>query len=188
MSQAQGLLVGVNRQPGILPLSCLYMDRTELPLKRIDYRTPQENKDLGEDDLLLSHTIEAVDEEGKVVGGAVMKYFSKPIPYYLVDEFYIDYELHGKRVGSRIMDLVEKKLKEKDRSGVLANGIGQDEDAAGMYERRGWVQIPGGIEGQLVFNADKEQLVKLKGFESRGTELLDRPGWKVVNRPNNNRD
>lgn len=48
-------------------------------MPELRYFNPFQNK---ERDELPMHTIEVHDDNGKIIGGADIEYFSKPIPFY----------------------------------------------------------------------------------------------------------
>lgn len=117
--------------------------------------------------------------DGEVVGGAEIDYFSRPLPMYYLAELWVEPEYAGQGNASRIMDKVEAFLKERRKPGVLTEAI-LDGPAQGMYERRGWVPVPGGL-GQHVYNwPEHVSLDVLKGLVMRSTPIDEREGWNTV--------
>jgi GNAT superfamily N-acetyltransferase len=88
------------------------------------------------------HEIELIVDD-EVVGHARLHYFSKPLPFYSLDDLYVDESKQGEGYGSKIMDFIEKMLKEKGKAGLLLDAIDPTSTASGMYRRRGWIKVPG---------------------------------------------
>lgn len=142
----------------------------------IKYISPKESIEQGESaqhrfDLLI---------DGEKIGSAEIDYFSKPLPLYQLSDLYVDFEQKGKGLASKIMDQVEKFLKDRRKPGILANAILPGEPAHGMYQRRGWKKVPHS-HGLLVFNWPSDvSLEILKGYALRQTDLMERPGYSQV--------
>lgn len=123
-----------------------------------------------------AHTIEVVGDDGEVIAQAEINYFSRPMPYYQLTDLYTDRAHQGKGFASRIMDAFEAKLKTTGKAGFLVDGILPGSDASGMYERRGWIPVPGGL-GQYVYNLPAGTgPEKFIGVEMRQTPIEDRGG------------
>lgn len=107
-------------------------------------------------ELPAQHDID-LEVNGESVGYAKLVYFSKPVPGYELGMLYINEDKRGMGYGSALMDKVESMLKQKGKTGVLREGIAEldpNSPAIGMYERRGWVPVPG-TENEFVFNLPK---------------------------------
>jgi ribosomal protein S18 acetylase RimI-like enzyme len=119
----------------------------------------------------------------RVVGGAEIDYFSKPLPIYQLTDLWIDFEYAGRGNASRIMAQVEAFLQERRKPGVLMEAI-LDGPARGMYERRGWMPVPE-TPGRYVYNwPEHVPLDVLKGYEMRHTPVDEREGWNVATEEN----
>lgn len=137
----------------------------------IQYTSPSEQ---GSEDL-PQHKFELKDGT-KVVGGAEIDYFSKPLPLYQLTDLWIDFEYAGRGNASRLMTQVETFLKERRKPGVLTEAI-LDGPAQGMYGRRGWMAVPD-MPGRYVYNWPEHVSVDvLKGYEMRQTPIDEREGW-----------
>jgi len=140
----------------------------------IEYISPAE-QDVED---MPQHKFELKDGN-KVIGGAEIDYFSKPLPLYQLTDLWIDFEYGGRGNASRIMTRVEAFLEERHKPGVLMEAI-LDGPAQGMYERRGWVPVPG-APGRYVYNWPEHiPLDVLKGYEMRQTPIDEREGWNAV--------
>ncbi len=140
-------------------------------MRNIEYTNPRDNIERGEEP---RHTVEMINEAGEVMGQASIDYYSNPIPYYQVTDLYTEPEFRSQRVASEIMDWVENWLKGKKRAGFLVDGILPGDPAAGFYERRGWIPVPGG-RGQYVFNLPNSvEPERFRGIEMRQTWPEDR--------------
>lgn len=89
-----------------------------------------------------------VNGADRLVGDALLKYYSWPLPLFEVGSVFVTERYRGKGYGSAIMNAVEAYLKRKKKTGVLSDAIMPNEPAAGMYERRGWVPI---VEGDFKY-------------------------------------
>lgn len=140
-------------------------------MDEIHYRNPQLNIERGEDQ---QHTVEMIDEEGRVLGRAEIHYYSKPIPYYQITDIYTELDYQGQGVASKIMVWIEQWLKQKKKTGFLVDAIDTESPASGFYERRGWIPVPGN-RFQFVYNLPKNvQPDIFIGVEARSTPLEDR--------------
>ena len=94
--------------------------------------------------------------ENEKVGEAKLRYFGNPIPTYYFYFFKIKDEFESKGYGSEIVGHINGFLKEKNRMGVLLNGIFEDDPKRDMYERKGWTRFKetGGLDW-LYFNPPK---------------------------------
>lgn len=119
-------------------------------MSELHYFNPAQNLERGESSM---HVIE-VREGDEVIGGADIEYFSSPVPFYQVSDLWISHEHHGEGHGSKVMDYIEKMLKQKGKAGFLVDAIDANSPAKGMYERRGWQRVPDSL-GQYVFNLPK---------------------------------
>lgn len=134
------------------------------------YRTPKENKER-EDDTVHTFTLEI---DGEVVGEIHAIYYSKPIPFYSLDDVYVYSKYRGQGYGSHIMDSFENFLKKKKKAGVLFDGIAMLSPASGMYERRGWKKIPG-METGYAFNLpDTVPIERIAHWHKRGNSTIER--------------
>ena len=107
-------------------------------------------------ELPAQHDID-LEVDGESVGYAKLVYFSKPVPGYELGMLYINEDKRGKGYGGMLMEKIESMLKQKGKTGILREGIGEldpTSPAIGMYERRGWVPVPG-TESEFVFNLPK---------------------------------
>jgi ribosomal protein S18 acetylase RimI-like enzyme len=107
-------------------------------------------------ELPAQHDID-LEIDGGLAGYAKLVYFSKPVPGYELGMLYINEDKRGKGYGSALMDKIESMLKEKGKAGILREGIAEldpNSPAIGMYERRGWIPVPG-TEDEFVFNLPK---------------------------------
>ncbi len=139
------------------------------------YRNPEENIELGEDPL---HTFDLTTSDGEVIGKAEVSYFSKPFPFYQVNELYVEPEYQGEGNASRIMDCVEGFLKNRGKAGVLVDAIDEESPAIGMYARRGWELVPPDHRKVYAYNLPKDATVEqLRGYANRSTDTLSRESW-----------
>jgi len=142
--------------------------------EQLVYSSSKENKEKGESPI---HTIDLF-HDGKIIGRAEITYYSKPFPLYQISDLYVDYEFQGEGRGSEIMSQVESFLNERKRAGVLVEAIDPDSPASGMYQRRGWLEVPG-QHGLHVYNLPKSaKLEDLNGYASRFTFMEERESWK----------
>lgn len=88
---------------------------TELPIR---YTSPAE-RSLEE---MPQHAFELV-EDGEVVGGVEIDYFSRPLPLYQLTDLWVDNEYAGQGNASRIMAQVEAFLRERGKPGMLVDAI-----------------------------------------------------------------
>lgn len=136
----------------------------------INYVNPK--KDL-EEEGFGQHRFDLIID-GVKMGGAEINYFSKPLPLYQLTDLYVESEFQGKGLGAQIIDQFEKMLLTRKKPGVLVDAIFEDSKAKGMYERRGWKEIPGSY-GLCVFNWPEDvPLDVMKGYASRYTDYLER--------------
>lgn len=114
---------------------------------------------------------------GEKVGAATLDYFSKPIRLYQISDLYVDFEQKGKGYASAIMDKVEDfLLRDVKLPGILVDAVLEGDSASGMYERRGWINVPNS-NGLHVFNWPEDvPLDVLKGFSFRYTDPMERKG------------
>jgi ribosomal protein S18 acetylase RimI-like enzyme len=80
----------------------------------------------------------SIELGGQEVGYAEMLYFSEPTRFFYLDFVRVKPENRGLRLGSYIVESVNKFLDQKKLPGVLMNIIKSDEAATGIYERHGW--------------------------------------------------
>lgn len=140
---------------------------------KFEYTGPKENLAKGEGP---QHTID-FSVGGKVIGRAEINYYSKPIPIYQITDIYVDHDQSGKGYASEIMAQVEGFLLERKKPGFIVDAINLDSPASGMYARRGWKELPGGL-GQYVFNMPKSvDLSIFKGFPCR-YDVMWRDSWQ----------
>lgn len=143
------------------------------PGNNVEYRNPAENKERGDKTM---HTFE-LELDGTVIGRLEATYYSKPTPLYFVNDLRVAPEQRGKGNASAIMDALEEFLRKKGKTGVLNNGIEYADPAYGMYERRGWQEIPG-QENTYVFNLPSDLSIdEMENWELRGgAPLMQREG------------
>lgn len=146
-----------------------------MTMEKIAYNNPKENLEKGEDPI---HTFD-ISLDNKIIGRAEITYYSKPFPLYQIDSLFIEPEYQGVGRGSEIMDQIENFLKKRNKAGVLVDAIDLNSPASGMYERRGWQQIPG--EDYLyAYNLPKKaKLEDLRSYSTRQTPIMERKGWKI---------
>jgi GNAT superfamily N-acetyltransferase len=134
-------------------------------MPEIFYHSPRQNI---EQNGHACHTVEI--REGKILlGGADIEYFSKPIPFYQISALWTEYEHRGKGYGSKVMEYIERLLKEKRKAGFLVDAIDSDSPAKGFYARRGWIKVPDSF-GQYVFNLPKNVGPEIfQNVQCRGT-------------------
>jgi GNAT superfamily N-acetyltransferase len=149
----------------------------EIGSEEFIYKSSKQNQK--EDDNGI-HTIDLV-VNGKVVGGAELTYYSKPWPFYQINELWVEHEHQRKGYAGKIMIEVEEFLKKRKRAGVLVDGIMLGSYAKGMYERRGWQEVPGNARGILAFNIPRSANINaLCGYSMRQTDPLERESWENV--------
>lgn len=112
-------------------------------------------------------------QNGQVIGGAEVDYFSTPFPLYQLTDLWVDPDYAGKGNAGRILDRVEEFLQARRKPGVLADAIIDGSPAQGMYARRGWQEVPQG-HGLHVFNWPSDvSLSILQGYGARRTPAQD---------------
>lgn len=77
------------------------------------------------------------------MGFANLKLYREPFEFYLVPMVLVGPEKQGHGYGSRILEEITKRLDERGVPGLLMNAVDPQSPARGMYERHGWVAIPG---------------------------------------------
>ena len=139
-------------------------------MESIKYLSPEQAMEEGE---LPQHHFDLV-VDGEKIGGAEIDYFSKPLPLYQITDLYVDIEHKGKGYASEIMGQVEQWLMDRRKPGILVDAIMKGDPAKGMYAKRGWVKVPGGL-GLRVFNwpSDVDMSI-LNGYASRYTDFTKR--------------
>ena len=143
-------------------------------MKNFEYHNPSSNKERGEDP---RHTFELKNEEGDVIAGAEIDYYSSPIPYYQVTDIWVDHDQQGQGIASELMKTIEEMLKHKKKTGFLVDAIMEGNPAKGFYERRGWRPIPGRTD-QYVYNLPKNiEPAIFVGAEHRQTPLENRDSF-----------
>lgn len=141
---------------------------------KIEYTSP---KDARESDIIPQHYFD-LESEGRKIGGAEVNYYSKPLPHYQLSELYVDPEFQGIGYGAHLMEQVEAFLLERKKPGVLVDAILPDNNASGMYARRGWKEVPG-TYGAHVFNwPENVDTAILKENIFRYTDPLERQSRK----------
>jgi ribosomal protein S18 acetylase RimI-like enzyme len=119
------------------------------------------------------HKFELLDGQD-VVGGAEIDYYSKPLPLYHVTDLWVDWSYAGVGNASKIMERVEEFLVERKKPGVLVEAIIDGSPSQGMYERRGWKPVPGGL-GLHTYNWPEDISLKiLDGYALRYTSFEER--------------
>ncbi|MCC2631300.1 MAG: Acetyltransferase domain [Candidatus Paceibacter sp.] len=125
-----------------------------------------------------SHKMELI-VDGEKVGEADVEYFSRPFPLYQISSMGVEFEKQGQGFGSKLMGYIEGVLKKKGKAGVLVDAIDPSSPAAGMYARRGWIEVPDS-NGLHVFNMPKGATIdQLKGYVFRYTDPAIREGNNV---------
>lgn len=110
--------------------------------------------------------------DGKQIAAAEVNYYSKPIPLYQVTDLFVDHEHKGEGYASQIMAQIESFLRDRGKPGVLVDAIMAGDPASGMYEKRGWVEIPDS-HGRYVYNwPENVSLDKLDGYAFRYTDHI----------------
>lgn len=117
----------------------------------------------------------SIELDGQEVGYAEMLYFSEPTRFYYITYVEVQPGCRGKKLGSRIVESVNKFLDNKKLPGVLIDFIEPEDKAAGIYERHGW-QITN-FDDFMVYSPRSVLSVKKIG------EMVDRIN-KWYNRPN----
>jgi GNAT superfamily N-acetyltransferase len=108
--------------------------------ENITYTSPEENLERGH---LPVHYF-SIESEGKEIGKAEIRYYSRPFPHYVIEELQIfDQDEREKGYGSMALERIESFLSERRKAGIVVDGIADDNPARGMYERRGWSRLPG---------------------------------------------
>jgi GNAT superfamily N-acetyltransferase len=142
-------------------------------MRRIEYKNPRSNIERGE---LPRHTVDMVNHEGLLMGRAGIEYNSKPVSHYQLTDLHVEPEFRNQGIASEIMQWFEDWLKKKHKIGFLVDGILPDQPAAGFYERRNWLPVPGG-RGHFVFNLPETTNIDIfRGIEMRTTWPQDRIG------------
>ncbi len=96
-------------------------------------------------------------EGRREIGSAELTYHGTPVPLYYLASLYVIKERRatqdrpGAKYGTRLMDEVEKMLRDKKKMGLVQDGIDPNSPARGMYARRGWRNIPA-LPGWYVYN------------------------------------
>lgn len=138
----------------------------------VHYTSPAEQLE----EPLPHHAFELLKDD-KVIGGAEVEYFSRPLPFYQLTELWVEPEYTGSGGASRIMDQVENFLEERKKPGILTDAITDDNPAKGLYERRGWQLVPDQM--LHVYNwPDHVPTSILQGYAFRQTDLTDRASWQ----------
>ncbi len=104
-------------------------------VNEFEYKKPTENLD-------KVHKIELVID-GEVAGYADLEYRNDPFGFYYVQTVLIRKGFQGHGFGSEMLEKVNEFLDSKNKPGLLLDAVMEDESAAGVYERHGWVRIPG---------------------------------------------
>ncbi len=140
----------------------------------VKYSKPEDSY---EEDDMKGHLFE-VEENGEVISGAEVHYYSKPIPFYQVSSLYTDYDHISKGMASAVMDKVEAFLDARKKPGVLIDSISSDVPGVkGMYARRGWKQISSG--GRYAYNLSED--IDTSIFENifaRGQDVGVAKSWE----------
>ena len=132
-------------------------------MEGIRYSSPKESIEDGE---MPQHRFDLV-VDGERIGAAEIDYVSKPLPMYQVTDIYVDFEHKGKGYASQIMEQVENWIKVRKKPGILVDAIMEGDPAQGMYAKRGWKEVPGGM-GLYVYNwPDSVDLGILRGYGAR---------------------
>jgi len=141
--------------------------------EKIIYNSPKENLEKGEDPL---HTFDLI-LNGQIIGRAEITYYSRPFPFYQVNELSVEHEYSGAGRAGEIMEQVESFLKKRRRAGVLVDGIIEGTPASGMYARRGWLEVPGG-RGVFAYNLPRGAKPEdLRNYAELGTPLEERQNF-----------
>lgn len=136
----------------------------------IRYTSPSEQ----DPDDMPQHKFEMLDN-GEVIAGADIDYFSRPVPLYQLTELWSEHSGQGN--ASKVMDQVESFLRERKKPGILVDAIMEGHPAAGMYEKRGWISVPDSL-GLRVYNWPEEVKIKiLDGYHYRQTNIIDRDSF-----------
>ncbi len=151
---------------------CYYIYMSFENHEKIDYTSPKESIEKGEPP---QHRFDLI-VNGEIIGAAEINYFSKPLPLYQLTALYVDFEQKGKGCASRILDRVEEFLKKRNKPGILVDAIMEEDQASGLYARRGWVEVPNSL-GLYVFNWPKNiSLDILNGYSYKYSDMNIRKG------------
>ena len=90
-----------------------------------------------------AHKLELRDDKGEEIGYAEFEYYSDPFPFYYVAFISVADKYLKKGFGGNILRQVNGFLDSKGRAGLLINAVEQNDPARSMYERYGWVPVPG---------------------------------------------
>ena len=101
---------------------------------------------------------------GKLVGRAKIKYSDVPFSMYWIHDLKIQPQAQGEGYGSKVMEHIESILLEKNVAGVLLDNISENSPAYGMYERRGWIKVPGSKYGYAFNLPTGSSAEQLKSF------------------------
>jgi GNAT superfamily N-acetyltransferase len=142
--------------------------------KIVNYSNPKEQESRYGINYGRAHRFTSKNEHGVVVSGAQAEYLSKPFPHFYIDGVYTDTEFQSQGYTSAVINEIEAFLIEKGKPGLLVDDIRRAHpDVYGMYQRRGWKEVPG--TDLLAFNlsADTEP-TQLQGYHQRYTETVQR--------------
>ena len=94
-----------------------------------------------------SETILEMRVDEKLVGTAEIFFHDLPIPHYKLSEIYINPDQRSHGYGAKLMKALEEKISTENVSGLLFDVVGINKanakEADGMYERHGWIPVPG---------------------------------------------
>ena len=133
----------------------------------VHHITPEEHPS---DVLIRQRQFLIYDDDGKIIAGAEVDKYSRPLPIYQVTDLWS--EIPSKGHASLVMDEVEAFMHRTKKPGVLVDAIDNDNPAKGMYSRRGWEYVPDQY-GLMVYNwpKDKAPLSVMAGYAMRYTPL-----------------
>jgi GNAT superfamily N-acetyltransferase len=100
----------------------------------LEYKKPIENSE-------RVHRIE-MTLEGRVIGYANLEYRNDPFPFYYLKLIFIK-GYRGQGLGTQVLTEVNAFLDAKKKPGLLVNAISRTSPARRIYEKHGWVAIPG---------------------------------------------
>jgi hypothetical protein len=89
------------------------------------------------------------NETDEMLGSAELLFKENPIPHFVLYELYIrpGNTTRGHGYGSTLLRFIENQLCVIGKAGFLHDVVGINENntktVAGMYERHGWIPVPG---------------------------------------------
>ncbi len=95
-----------------------------------------------ESDMECAHRLELkIDKE--VVGYAEFHYHNGSFPVYYISFVFTRHRYRGEGWGNEIIQNINKFLSSSGKSGLLFDVIESTNPAKGLYQKNGWLPIPG---------------------------------------------